>query len=86
MSLEPLAAALTDAQRELLGHALGDAIGAHEELHCAPCDALPGDELCPECKAGFAIVDAYLALGRDLGLPDALIIGTGNYRTGGEDT
>lgn len=75
---QPLAATLTDAQRELLGHAIGDAIGVHETIGCAPCDALPGDELCPPCAAGFAIADAYLTLGRELGLDDGLIIGMDN--------
>jgi hypothetical protein len=74
VSNQPLAATLADAQRELLGHAIGDAIGVHETIGCAPCDALPGDELCPPCAAGFAIADAYLTLGRD----DGLIIGMDN--------
>jgi hypothetical protein len=77
---EPLrgtvAATLTEAQRVTLGHALGDAASAHDEIYCAACDALPGDELCPPCATGSAISGAYL----DLGLPDDLVIGTPNYR------
>jgi hypothetical protein len=67
---------LAESQRVLLGHALADAMAVHETYRCAACDALPGDDLCAQCAAGFAISDAYLTLGRELGLPDVLIIGT----------
>jgi hypothetical protein len=71
-----VATMLAESQRVLLGHALADAMGVHEVCHCAACDALPGDDLCAQCAVGFAISDAYLTLGRELGLPDVLIIGT----------
>jgi hypothetical protein len=54
---------------EVLGKALSDAIRYNDPaVHCEACDPLPGDELCPECAAGFATATAYLHLARELGI------------------
>jgi hypothetical protein len=61
--------ALDPDQVEVLGRALSHAIRyADPAVYCDACDALPGDELCPEDAAGFAAGTSYLNLARDLGI------------------
>ena len=62
--------ALQPDQRDLLAHALADAVYYRDPpLHCATCDAQPmQDALCEQCAATLARATAYLGLGRALGL------------------
>jgi hypothetical protein len=54
---------------EVLGRVFSDAVRFNDvAVHCEACDALPGDELCPEDAAGFAAGTSYLNLARDLGI------------------
>ena len=53
----------------MLGRALSHAIRyADVAVYCAACDALPGDELCPEDAAGFVAATSYLQLAAELGI------------------
>jgi hypothetical protein len=59
---------LDNGQREVLGQALADAIERRTpEGFCAKCEARP-EGLCNDCSADLDLTDAYLALGRELGI------------------
>jgi hypothetical protein len=54
---------------DVVRQALADAIRRNDPaVHCEACDALPGDELCPDDAAGFAAATSYLRLADELGL------------------
>jgi hypothetical protein len=58
-------ATLLPAQRELLQHALADAISYQDPpLYCPNCQT--PDRLCARCAAGLSQARAYLALSREL--------------------
>lgn len=70
MSAPPATAAalLGEAQRELLGEVLADALEHRmPDARCADCEAHPAG-LCDGCAADLDRTDAYLALARDLGI------------------
>ena len=54
-------------QREVLGQALADAIAHRTPGICEECDVRP-DGLCDDHAADLDLTDAYLALGRELGI------------------
>jgi hypothetical protein len=59
---------MDDGQREVLGQALADATEHRTpEGFCAECEARP-EGLCNDCAADLDLTDAYLALGRELGI------------------
>ena len=62
---------LDDGQREVLAAALGDAID-YRDLRvnggqCADCEAHPAG-LCDDHAADVSLADAYIVLGRELGI------------------
>jgi hypothetical protein len=62
------AAGLTPAQRDLLGQALADAVARREPSgFCEDCEAHPAG-LCPGHAGDLDLADAYVALGRQLGI------------------
>ena len=55
-------------QREVLGQALADALDWRQPSgQCTGCDDDPGG-LCSEHAADLDLCDAYIALGRELGI------------------
>ena len=59
---------LDHGQREVLGQALADALEHRTpEGFCAECEVRP-EGLCNDCAADLDLTDAYLALGRELGI------------------
>jgi len=54
-------------QREVLGQALADAIKYRTPGICEECDVRP-EGLCDDHAADLDLTDAYLALGRELGI------------------
>jgi hypothetical protein len=61
-------AGLTDEQRAVLGHALGDAIAWHSDPDpCGSCEYV-APALCAEHAEAVAQRDAYIKLSRQLGL------------------
>jgi hypothetical protein len=59
---------MDNGQREVLGQALAHAIERRTpEGFCADCEVRP-EGLCNECAADLDLTDAYLALGRELGI------------------
>lgn len=62
--------ALTDEQLAVLGHALGDAIAwATNDDVCHVCEQSPSG-VCPAHQVELDQRDAYIGLGRELGLVD----------------
>ena len=65
-----ISAVLLPAQRELLRHALADAIRYRDPPpRCRDCETLSG--LCGQCAAGLSQARAYLALSRELDVSPA---------------
>jgi hypothetical protein len=63
-----LALALSEAQRAVLGQALADAIEQRTPSGiCADCEAASAG-LCEDHADDLDLTDAYLALGRELGI------------------
>ena len=63
---------LDDGQREVLGQALADAIACRTpDSFCTGCEDHPAG-LCDDHAADLDLTDAYLALGRELGIEVAL--------------
>ena len=59
---------LDDGQREVLGQALADAIACRTpDSFCTCCEDHPAG-LCDDHAADLDLTDAYLALGRELGI------------------
>jgi hypothetical protein len=59
---------LDHGQREVLGQALADAIAHRDPAGlCPECDGRP-EGLCNDHAADLDLTDAYLALGRELGI------------------
>lgn len=64
----PTPAGLDAGQREVLGQALADAIEYRTPYgDCNDCDTRP-ESLCNDHAADLDLTDAYLALGRELGI------------------
>jgi hypothetical protein len=64
-----LALLIPASRRELLYRALIEAMfHADPPQDCPACEVQ--DQLCETCAAGWARARAYLALGRDLGIPN----------------
>jgi len=63
-------ATLLPAQRELLQHALADAISYQDPPLCCP-DCQTPDRLCGRCAAGLSRARSYLALSRELQISPA---------------
>jgi hypothetical protein len=60
---------VTREQREVLRHALADAVYYRDPpLHCHTCETL--GRLCDECAASLTRARSYLALSRDLGIDE----------------
>jgi len=63
--------ALAEGQREVLAQALADAITYREPgspSDCAGCENYPDAALCDDHAADLDLIDAYLALARELGI------------------
>jgi len=59
---------LDDGRREVLGQALADAIACRTpDSSCTACEDHPAG-LCDDHAADLDLTDAYLALGRELGI------------------
>jgi hypothetical protein len=64
----PPAITLRPGQQAVLAQALADAVCYRDPpVHCPVCPS--PDTLCESCAAGLARARAYLALGRELGVP-----------------
>jgi len=70
-AIAPVAAPLTEAQREILASMYRDALAYRRpaEEGCAGCENYPAAPLCDDHAADWDACDTYTSLAADLGIP-----------------
>jgi hypothetical protein len=69
-ALSPVAAALTEAQRETLAKVFRDALANRrpQEDGCTGCENYPAAALCDDHAGDYDACDQYISLAADLGV------------------